>query len=168
MIIILMGVAGSGKTTIGTLLASQLGWDFADADDYHPAANVTKIRQGIALDDADREPWLLALRQAELRWTAAHKNVVLACSALKQSYREKLRVSPQVKFVFLEGPYDLIHERLEARHGHFATSALLSSQFATLESPASNPQPGDSALSIDVTGSPEQIVSEIRAKLALT
>lgn len=101
MILLLMGVAGAGKTTVGNLLASQLGWEFADADDYHSAANVEKMRHGIPLTDADRAPWLQALRALISNWLSAHKNAVLACSALKQSYRDILQISPEVWIVYL-------------------------------------------------------------------
>jgi gluconokinase len=165
MILILMGVAGSGKTTIGKMLAERLGWPFADADDFHPAANVAKISQGIALDDADRAPWLEALAQAERQWVKEGDDAVLACSALKQSYREQLRVSPEVKFVFLSGDYDLIYSRLQTRHGHFATTELLASQIATLEPPSA--AEGD-VVNVNVSGAPEAIAAEIRVRLGLT
>ena len=101
MIVIIMGVVGAGKTTIGTLLANQLGWQFADADDFHPATNIEKIRQGIPLTDADRAPWLKSLSRTIESWIAANENAVLACSALKRSYREKLSAAPEVRFVYL-------------------------------------------------------------------
>jgi gluconokinase len=160
MIVIVMGVVGSGKTTIGTLLSSQLGWTFADADDYHPQSNVDKIRSGIPLTDEDREPWLDLLRAAILAWIAAGKNVVLACSALKRSYREKLSESPQVRFVYLKGTHALIAERLRSRRGHFAGESILSSQLADLEQP-------ESAVTIDIRDSPEQIVAQIKRTLAI-
>jgi gluconokinase len=159
-IILVMGVVGSGKTTIGRLLAQQLGREFADADSFHSAENVEKIRQGIALTDADRAPWLRALRDAILTWIAERKNVVLACSALKQKYREELLLSPEVKLVYLKGSRELILSRLRARHGHFATEKLLASQLETLEEP-------EDAVSVDVSGAPEKIVAEIRKKLGL-
>src|SRR4029077_13571152 len=114
-----MGVTGAGKTTVGNLLAQQLGWEFADADRFHSPANVERIRLGIPLDDADRAPWLSALRQAMERWVTEHRNVVLACSALKESYRDQLALGSEVKFVYLKGSYDLIYQRLRQRHGHF-------------------------------------------------
>jgi len=160
MIVIVMGVVGSGKTTIGTLLSSQLGWTFADADDYHPQSNVDKIRSGIPLTDEDREPWLNLLRAAILAWIAADKDVVLACSALKRSYREKLSKSPQVRFVYLKGTHALIAERLRSRRGHFAGESILSSQLADLEQP-------ESAVTIDIRDSPEQIVAQIKRTLAI-
>jgi len=158
--VIVMGVVGSGKTTIGTLLSSQLGWTFADADDYHPQSNVDKIRSGIPLTDEDREPWLNLLRAAILAWIAADKDVVLACSALKRSYREKLSKSPQVRFVYLKGTHALIAERLRSRRGHFAGESILSSQLADLEQP-------ESAVTIDIRDSPEQIVAQIKRTLAI-
>jgi gluconokinase len=160
MIILLMGVTGSGKTTVGRLLAQQLSWQFVDGDEFHSAANIAKMRQGIALTDVDRKPWLEAIREAILRWVAESKSVVLACSALKEKYRSPLRVGPAVKLVYLRGSYDTISARLAERHGHFATSALLASQFADLE------EPGD-ALIVDLSRSPEEIVSTIRGALRL-
>ena len=161
MIVIVMGVTGAGKTTIGRLLAKELGWEFADADDFHSAANKEKMSQGIALDDADREPWLEAIRAAMLQWSAAHQNVVLACSALKGSYREKLEIGREVKFVYLKGSYETIYQRLLSRHGHFATEKILSSQFEALEEPAD-------AIVVDIGKSPEEIVNEIRVRLKLS
>jgi gluconokinase len=155
-----MGVTGSGKTTVGSLLALQLKWQFADADSFHSPANVEKMRQGIALDDADRAPWLAAIRAAILKWSGDRLNVVLGCSALKRSYRETLEIDPEVKFVYLKGSYEFIYERLLSRHGHFATEKILSSQFAALEEP-------EDAIVVDVSLAPEQIVKEIREGLNL-
>lgn len=152
-----MGVVGAGKTTVGSLLAQKLGWQFADADDFHPAANVEKIRQGIALDDSDRAPWLAALRDAILRWNVERRNAVLACSALKHKYREELRVDG-VRFVYLKGDYELIQHRLRARHGHFASHSILKSQFEDLERP-------EDAITVEVDKTPDAIVSEIIDKL---
>jgi gluconokinase len=160
VIVIVMGVTGAGKTTTGRLLANELGWEFADADDFHSAANKKKMSQGIALDDADREPWLEAIRAAMSQWLAAQRNVVLACSALKRSYRERLAISPEVKFVYLKGSYEFIYQRLLSRHGHFATEKILSSQFEALEEP-------EDAIVVDVTKTPEESVSEIRDGLKL-
>ena len=154
---ILMGVVGSGKTTVGSLLAQKLGWQFADADDFHPAANVEKIRRGIPLDDSDRAPWLAALRDAILHWNAEGQNAVLACSALKHKYREELRVDG-VHFVYLKGDFELIEQRLRTRRGHFASDSILKSQFKDLEKP-------DDAITVEIDKSPEAIVSEIIAKL---
>jgi len=160
MIVIVMGVVGSGKTTIGSLLAAELGWQFADADEFHPQSNVEKIRHGIPLSDADRQPWLERLCTEILRWIAADRNAVLACSALKRSYRQELAVGPQVRFVYLKGSASLIADRLRSRHGHFADDKILASQFLDLEEPKE-------ALTVEITGTPQQIVSEIREKLGL-
>jgi gluconokinase len=158
MIVIVMGTTGSGKTTIGNLLAKRMGWEFVDADDFHPPSNVEKMKHGIPLTDADREPWLKALHDKIVEWTAEERSVVLACSALKQSYRDELRASSDVKFVYLKGSYQLFRERVLARKGHFAKQDLLASQFATLEEPTD-------AIIVDAAPSPEQIVSEVRRKL---
>ena len=160
MIAIVMGVVGAGKTTVGKLLASQLGWEFADADDFHPQSNVKKIRHGIALTDEDREPWLDRLREAIVRWIAEGKSVILACSALKRSYRAKLCVGPQVRFVYLKGSAALIADRLRSRQGHFAGESILASQLADLEEP-------EKAITVDISHTPEQIVAEIKRALAM-
>jgi gluconokinase len=160
MIVMLMGVVGAGKTTIGELLAAQLGWEFADADDFHSAANIEKIRQGIPLEDADRAPWIVAIHEAMLQWDKEQRNVALACSALKRSYREQLSVGVDLKIVYLRGSRELIYQRLLARHGHFATEQLLSSQLATLEEP-------DSGIVVNVDQPPLKIVADIRQQLRL-
>jgi len=157
---LLMGVSGSGKTTVGQLLASQLEWHFADADDFHSASNVEKMRNGIPLTDADRAPWLATLRSMCAHWIATGKNAVLACSALKRAYREELRVSPEIKLVYLKGSPQLLYERLHARTGHFMTERMLASQLEALEEPKD-------ALVVDVGQSAADIVAEIRAKLGL-
>jgi gluconokinase len=157
VILIVMGVVGAGKTTVGSLLARRLGWQFADADDFHPAANVEKIRNGIPLDDSDRAPWLAALRDAILRWNVERGNAVLACSALKRKYRDELRVDG-VRFVYLKGDYELIHGRLRDRRGHFASDSILRSQFEDLEKP-------EDAITVEVDKTPDAIVSEIIDKL---
>ena len=156
-----MGVVGAGKTTVGTLLAQKLGWQFADADDFHSPENIEKIRRGIPLDDSDRAPWLSALRNAILQWNAGGRNVVLACSALKRSYREELRAA-LVRFVHLKGNFQLILDRLRSRHGHFANEAILESQLAALEEPG-NDEPG--VITVDIDQPPDAMVSEIIAKL---
>ncbi|HEY6769529.1 MAG TPA: gluconokinase [Candidatus Sulfotelmatobacter sp.] len=158
MILIVMGVVGSGKTTIGQLLARELGFEFADADAFHSGENIDKISRGIALSDADRQPWLGALRQQILAWADARTNAVLACSSLKNSYREELKAAPCVRFVYLKGNADLIAGRLSARHGHFASESILASQLADLEEPAN-------AVTVDISGSPQEIVTEIRRRL---
>ncbi len=160
MIVILMGVVGVGKTTVGRLLAQQLKWKFADADDFHPAANIEKIRRGIALNDDDRRPWLKLLRASIANWSSAGVNVVLACSALKENYRQQLTTGPDVRFVYLKGSADLIARRLRSRQGHFADGQILVSQIADLEEP-------EAAIAVDVDKLPEQIVAEIRKKLGL-
>ena len=160
MIVIIMGTTASGKTTIGSLLAKRLGWEFVDADDFHPPANVEKMKHGIPLTDADREPWLKALHDKIVEWNAEGRSVVLACSALKQSYRDELRGGAGVKFVYLRGSYELFSKRVLARKGHFAKQDLLVSQFATLEEPAD-------AITVDAGPAPEQIVAEVRSQLGL-
>jgi gluconokinase len=160
MIVIVMGVVGSGKTTIGTLLAAELGWQFADADDFHPPSNVERIRHGIPLSDADRQPWLERLRREITHWIGADGNTVLACSALKHAYRQELAVGPQVRFVYLKGSAGLIADRLRMRHGHFADEKILASQFGDLEEPVE-------AVAVEISGTPGQIVAEIRQRLGL-
>ena len=160
MIIVVMGVTGSGKTTVGTKLAARLGWLFADADDFHSAANKDKMHRGIPLTDADRFPWLAAMHEQIAKWIAAKQNAVLACSALKQIYRRQLWDGPGVRFVYLKGSYDLIAERLCARKGHFADEHILAGQFADLE------EPGD-AIVVDISASPDEIASEICRRLGL-
>ena len=160
MIVILMGPAGSGKTTVGKLLASQLSWNFFDGDDFHSAANIQKMSRGVALTDADRIPWLNSIRNAMLQWQAEGRDAVLACSALKRSYRELLAINSDVKLVYLKGTYELLRERLHSRKGHYAGEQLLASQLADLEEPAD-------AITVDAAGSPEQIIAEIRKRLPL-
>jgi len=155
-----MGPAGSGKTLVGELLALQLGWEFVDADSFHSPANIEKMAHGVPLDDNDRIPWLNSIREAMEQWNALRRNVVLACSALKKSYRERLQISSDVKLVYLKGTYDLLRERLHARKGHYATEQILTSQFKDLEEP-------QDAITVDVAHTPEEIVAEIRKQLAL-
>ena len=155
-----MGPAGSGKTTVGELLAGQLGWEFADADNFHSPANIEKMAHGVPLDDNDRIPWLNSIREAMEQWNAQRRSVVLACSALKKIYRERLQINSGVKLAYLKGTYDLLRERLHSRRGHYATEQLLASQFADLEEPAD-------AITVDAAHSPEEIVAEIRRQLAL-
>jgi gluconokinase len=163
VIVIIFGVSGAGKTTIGRLLAEQLGWRFYEADDFHPRANIEKMRSGFPLTDDDRWPWLEWLRQQIERSLAARENAVLACSALKRAYRDRVRVSGAVKFVFLRGDYALVEKQLRSRHGHFMNATLLQSQFDDLE----EPQPDEHAVTIQLGRTPEEIVDRIRAKLRL-
>ena len=158
-----MGPAGSGKTTIGELLAAQLGWQFSDGDSFHSAANVEKMSRGIPLTDADRLPWLQSIRDAMLKWRDQNKHAVLACSALKRRYREILLIGPEVKFVYLKGSFELLRQRLHSRKGNYMGEQLLASQFADLEEPSAA-----EGLSVDVASPPEQIVAEIRKQLGLT
>lgn len=160
MVVVVMGVAGSGKTTVGKRLAEELGWPFFDADDFHPPENVEKMRRGLGLTDADREPWLDALAAKIRALVAARESAVLACSALKQSYRDRLAVDPAVRFVHLTGTRELLRHRLEERKGHYAHADLLDSQLAALE-----PSPG--VPTFDVAPSPEAIVAAIRKTLGL-
>lgn len=176
MVILVMGVTGAGKTTVGKLLAATLEWKFADADDFHSTANVDKISRGIPLEESDREPWLTTLSAAITRWIEEKENVVLACSALKRSYRKALGVeeSANAKVVYLKGSYDLIYNRLRGRHEHFATESILASQFADLEepqkveSPNSNTDAGTrSTIVVDVSRPPAEIVADIQASFSL-
>jgi gluconokinase len=155
-----MGVSGSGKTTVGMALARELGWSFVDGDDLHPAANVEKMARGIALDDADRRPWLLAIRNLIQESEAGGRNLVVACSALKEDYREYLKSGTHIGWVFLTGAPQLIRDRLMQRAHHFMKSALLDSQLETLEPPRD-------ALAVNVAPPVDELVKTIREKLAL-
>jgi gluconokinase len=159
VIIILMGVTGCGKTTVGAMLAKDCGWEFHDADDFHPAANVAKMKSGAPLDDEDRWPWLERLNTFLLDSERQGKSLVLACSALKQVYRDRLaRGCAAAHFVFLDGDQELIRARLAARQGHYMNPKLLDSQFAILERPRD-------ALRLDVAESPAELVRRIRKRL---
>jgi gluconokinase len=154
MILIVMGVAGSGKSTIGRLLADRLRWPFYDGDDFHPPANVAKMQSGQPLTDKDRSGWLSALADLIRECVTQNRSAVIACSALKQRYRDQLQVDASVHFVYLRGSYDLIEARMRQRTGHYMPPSLLASQFAALEEPLA-------ALTIDIDQTPEQIVDEI-------
>ncbi|MBE34889.1 MAG: gluconate kinase [Opitutaceae bacterium] len=160
-VIIVMGVAGCGKTTIGALLAEKLGWQFSDADEFHPAANVAKMSAGQPLNDDDRTPWLQGIRDHITDCLSRDEGAVVTCSALKKVYRDVIRVDPaRVKFVHLHGSRELLWERISGREGHFMKPAMLDSQLATLEIP-------EDALKVDITPDPDAIVATIRDSLSL-
>jgi gluconokinase len=160
VVVVLMGVSGSGKTTIGTRLGAELGWPFADGDDYHPRANIEKMENGIPLTDQDRMPWLETLRDLIAGWISEGTSAVLACSALKQVYRDKLNVGPEVRFVFLKASPELLRHRLQARVDHYMKDNMLQSQLATLEPP-------ENTVVVDVSGTVEDSVRQVREKLQL-
>jgi gluconokinase len=157
-IVIVMGVSGSGKTTVGALLAGQLDWLYAEADDFHPRANVEKMAAGHPLTDDDRWPWLEAIGRWIDERRAADEPGIVTCSALKRSYRDLLRRDrPEVLVAYLDGSHDLIAGRLIARHGHFFAPSMLDSQFADLEPPASD----EDVLSVPIDGTPPDVVGRI-------
>ena len=165
MIVILMGVAGSGKTTIGSRLAEKLGWPFFDGDDFHPPENIAKMSSGIALTDEDRQPWLQALADLIANLLANNTSAVLACSALKSAYRDRLKNgagtnTDQIRFVYLKVSPVVAHERLRKREGHFMPEGLISSQFETLE------EPGD-AIVADASLTPDEVIAQIKQALKL-
>ena len=160
MVILLMGTTGAGKTTIGKLLAARLNWTFLDADDFHPPANIEKMHNGIPLTDADRWPWLKNIHTELQRLANAGKSAVLACSALKQSYRDLLSAALDLRVVYLRGSYDVMRQHIESRHGHFAGESILAGQFADLEEP-------HDALILDVSHSAAQLVGEVISELHL-
>ncbi len=165
MIVVVAGVSGSGKSTVGSLLAGRLGWPFTDADALHPAANIAKMRAGHPLSDADRRPWLAAVAARMDEYATAGESAVLACSALKRSYREELLAGrPAARMVFLHVSREVLEARLRARHGHFFPAALLDTQLADLESP----QPAEDVLVVEATTRPDQAVDEIIQRLQLS
>ena len=155
-----MGVAGSGKTTIGSLLALELGWDFYDADDFHSESNRVKMSQNIALTDEDRADWLYSLQNLIDQNIQLDTSIVLACSALKNSYRDMLMVNEQVQFIYLQGTYEQIEARLLQRTDHYMSAKMLASQFDILEEP-------QNTLIIEITRTPQEIISMIRKGLSL-
>lgn len=161
MVIIVWGVAGVGKTTVGKLLARKLGWKSYDADDFHPQSNIDKMERGVPLTDEDRQPWLEKLREQIKKSLAANEDMVLACSALKKKYRDRLKVSDEVKFVFLRGDREQIAEQLRHRRGHFMNPDLLESQFADLEEPL----PSENAIVVELGKKPGELVEEIKTSL---
>src|ERR1700690_1351765 len=160
MVILVMGVTGSGKTTVGKLLARRLGWIFLDADDFHPAANKEKMHRGVPLTDADRAPWLAAIHEELLRRKSDGQKVVLACSALKQTYRNVLTEGLKIEIVFLRATPAQLHRNLASRSNHFACENLVPSQLATLEEPVG-------AIVEDIGRPPKKIVEDIRGRLQL-
>ncbi len=161
MIVVVMGVSGSGKSTIGKLLAASLNWEFSDADDFHSIANIEKMSHGIPLTDADRSPWLAKLQSAISQWLLADKNVVLACSALKLSYRQLLWQDPeQMRLVYIKSSFALLHKRLQQRQNHFMAQTLLKSQFDTLEEPKH-------AITVDANQPAIVSVQQIRESLGI-
>jgi gluconokinase len=161
VIVILMGVSGSGKTTVGRQLAETLNWTLLDADDFHPPANIEKMSRGIPLDDSDRWPWLDRLNAMVKAISSRDENVLLACSSLKARYRERLaRDCGDVKWVYLKGDFGLIESRLMARKGHYMKAGLLQSQFAALEEP-------ENALEVDIGDEPARIAAGLIKALNL-
>ncbi|MBP6507329.1 MAG: gluconokinase [Opitutaceae bacterium] len=160
-VVLLMGVAGCGKTTVGQLLARQLGWSFADADEFHPPANVAKMSAGLPLTDGDRAPWLTAIRRHIADCLARGENAVVTCSALKESYRKTIVAdSAGVRLVYLQGSRDQLWARISGRKNHFMKPAMLDSQLTALEEPAQ-------ALTVGIAPPPEDIVTDIRRGLSL-
>lgn len=159
MIVVVMGVSGSGKSTIGKMLAASLNWEFSDADTFHSVANIEKMSHGIPLSDVDRMPWLEKLRSAIAQWLLEDKNVVLACSALKLSYRQILwQDSQRMRLVYIKSSFDLLQKRLQQRQNHFMAVNLLQSQFDILEEP-------EDSIQVDATQSATISVQQIREKL---
>ena len=162
MIVILMGVSGVGKTTIGQVLSAKLGWPLFDADEFHSAASIEKMRSGTPLEDADRWPWLDRMNAMLVEKAGSGQSVLLACSALKQVYRDRLaRDIVDLRWVYLKGSFELIRKRLETRKGHYMKAGLLESQFATLE------EPGD-AIGLDIDDTPDAIADSILRQLQAT
>jgi gluconokinase len=165
VIVILAGVSGSGKSTVGAFLAGQLGWAFEDGDALHPAANIAKMRSGVPLTDEDRWPWLAAVGAWMDQRIADGESAVVACSALRRTYRERLRRGrPAVRLVLLQADPAVLADRLVSRHGHFFPPGLLGSQLADLEPPG----PGEPVLAVQAAGPPAAVAAEITRRLGLT
>lgn len=158
MVLIIMGVSGCGKTTIGKMLSAKLNWKYFEGDEYHPPENIEKMKNGIPLDDSDRQPWLLTLRSIIQDSQDKKVNIILTCSSLKESYRKILKINNEVKFVYLKGSYGLIEKRMNERKDHFMKPGMLKSQFDALEEPTD-------AIIVDIDNSLENILIQILNKL---
>ncbi len=158
MVLVVMGVSGCGKTTIGKMLGKKLGWKYYEGDDFHPKENVEKMSSGIPLNDDDRKPWLLALRDIIENHLNDNTGAVVSCSSLKHNYRDILKVNEYVKFVYLKGDYDTILKRMETRKGHYFKPEMLKSQFEALEEPVN-------VIEENIELEPEQIVSDVLDKI---
>jgi gluconokinase len=159
MIVVVMGVSGSGKTTVGRLLAERLRWEFHEGDEFHSSANIEKMSEGIPLTDEDRRPWLASIKDAIARCIASGSDAVFACSALRDRYRSFLMAGVQeIEFVYLRGDASTILDRMESRESHYMKSGMLDSQLASLEEP-------DDAIDVDIRNSPDRIVTLIESRL---